>query len=448
MLAEAAGQRGRGHTEGALKRMAKAAEPQFDRDGLRIGLEAAQKAFDRRHPKAPGLRALAAAAEGRGSLGAKKAADFVDPIVSFRPKRAAALPDAEGLKGLKGVLRSSLSLEVEALKAFGPAQVRGYRALQRRLAEHPDGVVALRQMLLDGKLSLAARTDAERPLLDALVALSRQDLDGAIAKRRDRFLAELVQEINNPATIAQMRKGTCAATACGQMQWVMRDPAGYVDFVAGLASPAGKAKLPNGQWVQRPADWAAGNDRHLGLRPGEAFNTGRSVPGQLVQPTLMQVGYDKAYRYRNTFDMGFQGDKSGKLVMEGGLYPEQGARLMEAIFPGEAAVVAYPDAAMRKGSFGIISKQEWAGQRTVLDRKAMVADLANRATPENPIPALVDYQLGGGHAVLVTGVDAGDKGQWVRYLNPWGQEEVMRSDAFASVLWSTVSTGLSQGVVG
>lgn len=438
-------------TKGLRKKIAET----FDSNGLRKNLEKVQKMWSKQHPKAPTAKALESFADGKAN---PAVADFVDPIVTYVPKNPVALPTKAQLAQIKKYMASNQGNIKQALSALSDNDRKAFHDVYKMMDSRPDGQKGLVQLLLDGKLSMGSESNPKRNLMQALRDLSNEPLDSRIAQRRTTFVAQLSQELADPVSVSQHYKGTCAATSDGQIKFSTQNPTDYVDYLKGLASPEGRGKLPNGQWVHRAEDWNAGNDRspnELGLPGRPDPDGGRSISSQLTESSFMQVAMGDKLRYSNTFDVPVSVTHPGRLAGDGGLEGEQEARLLGSIFPGKQFTVDYPTKADLKSAYQSISKTAWKGPRAVVTADQAVDQLATTAAIDNPIPVGVNYQLGGGHAILVTGVQevdnpAAKKGveRWVNYINPWGQRETQREDAFKAVYIGMISDDGVKGVVG
>lgn len=320
-----------------------------------------------------------------------------------------------------------------------------FKALFEGMGDRPEGQLALQQLLLEGKLTVASKADPSRDLIGALYDLSNRELDPVIAQQKPLFQAQLYQELADPVAVGQHHKGTCAATASGQILWSMKAPTDYVDFVAQLASPRGKATLPDGTQVTRPADWRSGNDRspNAELLPGMPRNLGRSIPSQLVEPVFMQVAYGDAVRYSNTTDKRMSPADPGVQRGGGGQNVVESSHLMEALFPGINYTPVLVSNTSTRDFVETRNKISGNGDREFAWTKDHILEyLADNATPDNPVRASVNYELSGGHAILVTRVGPDPKARsskaggesWVSYINPWGQYETQRQSAFRKVL--------------
>ena len=363
----------------------------------------------------------------------------------------ARVPTTGEAHTFKLAIQHNAPQEAEALKALTGDERRTYHELTQMMSHRPDGHLALQNLLLDGKLTIASTQNPSRNLIQALGDLAHQDLAPGID--RHILIAQVPQEVSDPVAISQEFKGTCAATSHGQVLLSLQAPTDYVDLVAGLASPKGKAKLPNGQEVTRKVDWRAGNDRIPAddMLPGHPYNKGRSIPSQLMEPVFMQTGIGKEGWYSNTFDVEMAANDKAKQIGDGGLYPEQSARLMSSLFPNKSYTVVYPSKAEVADS--IASQKSWTGKREVMSKDKIVDYLKANATPQTPVAVDVNYQLDGGHALLVTGakelpVKGSNQTQsYIEYINPWGRLELQREDAFKTVLFDMVPSGDRMGVV-
>jgi len=421
----------------------------------RNGLQAANKQMAKVADKAI---SQASSAMGRDVF-KKTAAKADDAMVYFAEHphvirvahNPTVIPTAAEAAKMDKEMTVGLKRAVEEMKNLTSEEQATYRSLGQMMQGRVDGQLALQQLLLDGKLTVGSVADPKRNLITALGDLSKQDLAPGID--RTNLLAEIHQELADPIAVSQEHKGTCAATSSAQILWSIKQPVDYLDYVRGLASPEGAAKLPNGEVMHRAPDWRAGNDRIPGkqLKPGEARNEGRTISSKLVQPTFMQGGIGDQYVYNNTLDKGVSATQANKVVDEGGLTDEQSARLMSKIFQGENFTIIYHSPQELKDALEATPKEAWDGERIAMTKDKMMESLRGSATPEDPVRVSVDYELSGGHAILVTGFkDEVTKlpnrktpvtVEHTQYINPWGRLESMPSDSFKLMLDSIISNG-------
>lgn len=320
--------------------------------------------------------------------------------------------------------------KAEATPAFdklSPAQKTQFLTVAKKA--DAAGQVALHDMLVAGRLSAA--------LLSELSGLAGDRLDRGVDQ--GRLLSQALVELNDPVTISQHGRGTCAATSV-QILTALDAPDQYVRLLRGLASPSGEAKLGNGQAIRREADWNVDNDG------------GRSLPSRLLQPAFMEYANGEL-DYLNTDDMDLDLRTHEKALS--GLTAEQALTLLDASkLSGsgfEVKGLVYDPKLSETASRGLDATIESAKDMLMvlqngkaIDAKSqdqLMAALKLQASPAKPVYATVIYTLYpergnvGFHAILVTGVKDGR----VSYINPWGQEESLaESDFRASILSANV----------
>lgn len=261
-------------------------------------------------------------------------------------------------------------------------------------AKDPVARVALQVLLLEDRLFAPGPRRDPRDLGHALADLTKQPLDPAID--RDALISDLVQELAEPASINQWVHATCTVTTA-QIRAAIERPADLVRVVGGLASPAGRATLPDGTVLER----AAGT-----TKPGL-----RTHAGALWQGALMELG-NGAATYDDKTDLS---DGKGR-----GLSAEEFARVLDALD-------------------GRPHRVTWAHR----DGAAAVTEAVERGcTQGGRVPVALRWGLPGpdgklihgNHAVLVTRV-AADR---VTYLNPHGAEQSMSREAFAQRIHSAI----------
>jgi hypothetical protein len=364
----------------------------------------------------------------------------------FHPVNAVEPASKEGQEMLAKLWNTKQVEKAFTEQSFTQPMQDTYRTLQRTLKGRPDGQLALQYLLQDKKLTIGGN-DARKSLLGALKSIV--DRKGVLEGPKNGInhallLSHQAQELADVISISQEHKGVCAATSAGQILWAIKNPVDYTKFVVSMAAD-GKAKLPNGDWVKRVPDWRAGSDQipsHQMLPGG--LRDGRSIPGQLVQPSFMQVAVGKAQIYDNRRDLFVAVNNHAKVVADGGLYDEQTQNLVSSLYPGENWKVTYPSKAdmppLKNFPF-------FKGQREATSKGKMMDFLKANASPDAPIPVGVNYQLDGGHELIVTGTSPASKGGVdIQYINPWGRLEKMHEKSFELTLGSMVSGGSFGGV--
>lgn len=160
-------------------------------------------------------------------------------------------------------------------------------------------------------LRLAASDTLSSHVLNQLERLAMQPLADGID--RDELLANAIGQILDPSRITQGSKQTCAA-AVVQAKLAEDDPGGYLRLVCELASPAGKARLADGEEIQRQENMLKGN--------------GRSLIDNLIQPAFMAFAtgdqYDATADQRRTLrgtGQGLYADEQEKLLSAAGREP-------------------------------------------------------------------------------------------------------------------------------
>ena len=329
----------------------------------------------------------------------------------------------EGLTGWRAVVAKVLPFlfKQEKTPAFGKLDANAQKQFLA-IAKEADaaGQIALHDLLVAGRLSA--------PLLGQLQQLATMTTDGKVDRRL--LLSQALVEIQDPLTITQGSRGTCAATSI-QIVVALTKPTLYVELLRGLASPGGQAKLPGGAAIAREADW---DYQHDG---------GRSIPSRLFQPAMMELGNGEL-DYLNDTDADRDLRTGGTQVS--GLEAAQADDLMSQL---EAAKPEYelisptyhPDLdpnTARAIDNNIAGPRDWlmlVQNPKVIDAKsqdALLERLRTEAAPDHPMYATIVFAPEARldrtvfHAVLVTQVKDGQ----VHYINPWGQEEKLEAAKF------------------
>jgi hypothetical protein len=299
-------------------------------------------------------------------------------------------PETPDLATAQSRLRESAEDEEEALAALPPQDREAYQAVASVLASDQASRLALRELLLGGGLPGGKDLADGKSLLSNLAALSKQPLADGID--RQELLADVLSQLKDPLMISQEQQNTCGPTTA-QLLLAMQEPAEYVRLAAGLASPAGRVRLQNGDAIAREPDW----DDKEGDR--------RTVANRLFQSALMECANGR-FDYRNAQD--------GRKVMLGpielnvpGLLPHEMGKLVENLTGREHDV-----------TLSIMSDRVTPALQSAIER----------ASPGNEVPILVNYNVSGGgvqnlspHYLLITGQDP--ETGLVCVTNPWGREE-------------------------
>lgn len=315
-------------------------------------------------------------------------------------------------------------LEDLKLSELSSEQQAAYRNLATQLQDRPRARLSLQLLLLEGKLTDPPHAKDGKDLLGTLGALSRQPLADGID--RQQLLAELIQEISVPASIAQNNKGTCSVTSI-QILMAMEQPAEYARIVSELASPVGQAALRDGSGIHRDAELAQDD------------GSNRSVPSRLWQPAMMEFASGTLF-YDNAID------KNTVLGIPTGSGMNNGAMqsVIRALMGGD--VVTYR--AEGKTPLNLDPTNLLMGNSATGSRSpdALIARIQDSTRRGDPVPVGMDWgqpdaegKIHGGHAVLVTKIE----GDQVFYHNPWGIEEAMSLGTFKTLLRGATFTTLT-----
>ncbi|MGV3622129.1 MAG: hypothetical protein ACO1OB_15000 [Archangium sp.] len=301
-------------------------------------------------------------------------------IVVSDPEHANSGNDVEGPRAdsANAQLAANAELEAAALAQLSTQERTQYLRVQRQLSGDPVAKLALQTLLLENALPGGE-------LLQNLAKLTTQKLADGVD--RARLVADVVQEVTTPTCMAQQNKNTCVATAAS-IQLVMQNPAEYVRLISGLASPEGTVTTLGGDVLKRE------------ITP--SVDDARTLSAQLLTPALMELGnsllnYDDASDSTQLGPLGLQG-----LLAFG------------------ADVVA-----------ASITGRDYTWVQTIGPFKPMTMD-AIEAQLEKGVSVLagINYQGLGGHELLVTGLETRDGKEYVRVINPWGQEELIPREEF------------------
>lgn len=271
------------------------------------------------------------------------------------------------------LVQKNLKAEITALGKMSREDRIQYRQVKKALVNSNDthATLALQNQLLDGKLPGGKDRLGRASTLQYLsgVASGATPMNPSI--NRQRFLCDLVQELNSPAAISQGPIGSCAPTTLA-IDLAMDNPAEYARIATQLASPAGTTTLAGGMQIARPA----GTEVEDGTK--------RSAVQRLMGSAFFEVSNGERTYSKN--------DPTGSLSSDlDTLYGQlkgqpTGARYFWNDFQRANAMKAVDEmlAAGRRVSVGVT----WGDSA---------------------------------HKILVTGHDANN----VDYINPWGTQERM-----------------------
>lgn len=271
--------------------------------------------------------------------------------------------------------------EAIALEGLEAEQRDQYDAVAQTTEADPLAREALQDMLLDGDFE----GEDGAQLLDELHGLTEDELAEGID--REELVSDLVQELADPAAIAQRGKGTCVATS-SEIYLAQHQPAEYARLIRGLASPEGRVDLANGDQIQREGGT---------IDDG----SGRSITQRLLAPALME--------YANGNENYVNGEDRNKWWVfdrGSGLNGGEAERLLEA---------------MTGGDF----RRETAGKNAA-ERAALAEEILDVANAGDVVSVSLQWGDDSGHRVLVTGGDD----DWVYITNPWGVEQRMSREDF------------------
>ena len=128
---------------------------------------------------------------------------------------------------------------------------------------------------------------------------------------RQLLFNRLVSELDEPSRISQGPNGTCGAT-CVQREFCRHAPADYAGFILGLASTAGRGRMPDGTMVGRVSDSLVGHERTVA---GGHYADSREQVDRLAQAALMNqvspTGYSDAKDKNTVLGVGVASGMSG-----------------------------------------------------------------------------------------------------------------------------------------
>ncbi len=296
-------------------------------------------------------------------------------------------PKHERYKKALEQVKAHEALEAQQVAQLPPDERARYAQVKQAVltdANNPVAALALQKLLFGGRLEKGKDLLGEGTVLEHLTR-------GALDSRVDAatLLTDLVQELATPSAINQGGRGTCAPTALA-IGLNLQNPAEYARILKALAGPSGEVKLASGQTLTREADTAFTRD-----------GSGRALTQRLLAPVFMDVANGKA-DYQDSAPVGQR--RAGATA--GGLD------------------VLYDTVYGKNMSFWY----GYSGQWKEATMKRITQELAEGQTAL----AGIRYGTSGGHQLLVTGLESVQGTEYVKYINPWGQEERMERAEFTS----------------
>ncbi|MDQ3265211.1 MAG: hypothetical protein M3Y59_16390 [Myxococcota bacterium] len=301
-------------------------------------------------------------------------------------------PASPRYQAADAILQENRGLEDQSLAAMSPEDRANYQQVRTQVQATGDKVaeLSLQTMLLEGKLPGAQDLMGQGTTLDNLAALADPNTPLADGIDRGALLTDVVQEVATPSAIAQHTKNTCVPTAVS-LQLAMNNPAEYARIATGLASPSGEVQLAGGQTLTREADTLADD------------GVGRSVSQRLIEPAFMEFA-NGWLDYRSGDDKHFLGPIP--------------------TFPGAPAVMA-------DGLLEAIYGKGMEHRTGILF--GVMDEIERQTAAGGSVLATLSWEDGGilqWHKIVVTGMETVDGQEYVKYTNPWGQEERMPREEF------------------
>lgn len=236
----------------------------------------------------------------------------------------------------------------------------------RQLAPNNNSLQALEKQ---GRLSPA--------LKQALSALENAPLAPEFEKQRNEIIQSVLQDLAQPAQIAQGTKDTCVSTVA-QMKMAQEKPAEYVQLIQALVSPSGRAnQIPPIQSPQGPIYF----ERETSALTED--HSGRSLSERLFQAAAMEFANAELH-YHNDKDQHTQSSTEQSPALQSGLYDQQNRNLISALF-GQV----YDSYKLSQG-----------------DSPAQLLQQAQKNLDAGQSVSIGLKWLDGGHQVLLTGIDA------------------------------------------
>jgi hypothetical protein len=309
------------------------------------------------------------------------------------PEDRSSTPRAEAANAQ---VKANQELEMAALRKLPASRHPEYLAVRKALeqAKDPVAVLSLQKLLLDDALPGERAYVGSTDVLSGLHTLLTQPLASGVD--RAALLTDTVQELAWPPSVAQGDRNTCAPTVV-QIHLMLEHPAEHLRLLSGMASVGGRVTLRGGRELVREP----------GAEAQEAY--ARSAAQRLMSPAMMEYA-NGTEQYDPERDVHLDAD--GEETW-GGLSPGQVDHLLEGIHGGE---FAFADMVYGHDS-----------------QDAAWALLEEELQSGNSVIAGVRWR-NGGHKVLVTGLETAEGMDWVRIVNPWGQEERLPREGFIAAM--------------
>lgn len=234
-------------------------------------------------------------------------------------------------------------------------------------------LTSLAQLMQTGRL--------KPELLKALNTLATQKMEPALEPQRQALLESTLQNIAFPEKINQHARGSCASGAL-EIMLAIQKPEQYVGILQSLASPAGLVGSPPlaaGAEVMKRKNDTLADDK-----------SGRNLASRLLQPAFMEYADGERLQYDNTKDAHFY---KGQAAHTGLTVPEI-EHLTAGLFGDDARAL---------------------GGNTQAEKLANAEECLKQG-----YPVAIGMALnGGGHEVLLTGIDRSKNQAY--FMNPWGE---------------------------
>ncbi|MBM7113142.1 hypothetical protein [Archangium primigenium] len=296
-------------------------------------------------------------------------------------------PKSSRYKAAQAQVKSHEALEQQQLARLSPQERARYATVRQELAaaNNPVATLALQKLLVSGRLEKGSDFLNEGSVLQHLSDIAQGN---DIERRVDRqtLLTDLVQELATPSAINQGARGTCAPTAMTIGLNIER-PAEYARLIKAAASTSGNVKLANGTTLPREKDTAFKDD-----------GSGRALTQRLLAPIFMEASNgDRDYR-----------DSASKENRNAGAT----ARGLDALYDA-------------------VYDHNMSYDTNTKDRAKLMDRIRSELAEGQNVLAGIKYR-NGGHQLLVTGLEKSQGKEYVKYINPWGQEERMAVAEFQS----------------